>query len=153
MAGQRTLVLVKPDGVQRGLIGSVIGRIETTGLKIIGMKMLQIDQGLAARHYAEHAQKPFYKGLVGFITNGPVVAMCIEGPNAIAIVRKLMGSTNPVDAVPGTIRGDLAIDLGRNVIHGSANPGDAEREVALFFESRELVEYNRSTEPWIAEKA
>ncbi len=153
MAGQRTLVLVKPDGVQRGLIGPVIGRIEATGLKIIGMRMLQIDQGLAGRHYAEHAQKPFYKGLVGFITSGPVVAMCIEGPNAIAIVRKLMGSTNPVDAVPGTIRGDLAIDLGRNVIHGSANPADAEREVSLFFGAGDLVDYKRSTESWIVEKA
>lgn len=153
MAGQRTLVLVKPDGVQRGLIGAVVGRLEQTGLKIIGMKMLTIDPDLAARHYAEHVQKPFYKGLVGFITSGPVVAMCIEGPNAIAIVRKVMGSTNPVDATPGTIRGDLAIDLGRNVIHGSANSGDAEREVALFFRASDLVDYRRSAEPWIVEKA
>jgi nucleoside-diphosphate kinase len=152
MAGQRTLVLVKPDGVQRGLIGAVIGRLEDTGLKIVGMKMLQIDQGLASRHYAEHAQKPFYKGLVGFITSGPVVAMCIEGPSAIAIVRKLMGSTNPVEATPGTIRGDMAVDLGRNVIHGSANPADAEREVALFFQAAELLDYRRSTEGWIVEK-
>lgn len=153
MAGQRTLVLVKPDGVQRGLAGAIIGRLEQTGLKIVGMKMLRIDQGLAARHYAEHVQKPFYKGLVEFITSGPVVAMCIEGPNAIAIVRKVMGSTNPVDATPGTIRGDLSIDLGRNVIHGSANPGDAEREVGLFFQPGELVDYRRSTESWIVEKA
>jgi nucleoside-diphosphate kinase len=146
-------VLVKPDGVQRGLIGDVIGRLERTGLKIVGMRMLQIDQGLAARHYAEHVQKPFYKGLVAFITSGPVVAMCIEGPNAISIVRKVMGPTNPVEAAPGTLRGDLAIDLGRNVIHGSANPADAEREVGLFFRPADLVDYRRSTEPWIVEGA
>jgi nucleoside-diphosphate kinase len=151
MAVQRTLVLVKPDGVQRGLVGDVVGRLEGTGLKIVGMRMLQIDRALAARHYAEHVQKPFYKGLVGFITSGPVVAMCIEGPNAIAVVRKMMGPTNPVEAAPGTVRGDLAIDLGRNVIHGSANVADAEREVDLFFRPMDLVEYSRSTEPWIVE--
>ncbi|MBI4218881.1 MAG: nucleoside-diphosphate kinase [Chloroflexi bacterium] len=149
---ERTLVLVKPDGVQRGLIGPVISRLEQTGLKIVGMKMLKIDGDLAARHYAEHVQKPFYKGLVEFITSGPVVAMCIEGPNAIKVVRKVMGPTNPVDAPPGTIRGDLSIDLGRNIIHGSANEKDAEREVALFFVKGELLEYRRSTEGWIVEK-
>ena len=153
MAVQRTLVLVKPDGVQRSLIGDVIGKLERTGLKIVGMRMLQIDQSLAARHYAEHVQKPFYKGLVGFITSGPVVAMCLEGPNAISIVRKVMGPTNPVDAAPGTVRGDFAIDLGRNVIHGSANPADAEREVGLFFGPSDLVGYKRPTEPWIIEGA
>lgn len=151
MAKQRTLVLVKPDGVQRGLIGEVVGRLEGTGLKIVGLRMVQISRELAGRHYAEHVQKPFYKGLVDFITSGPVVALCVEGPNAIQVVRKVMGPTNPVEAPPGTIRGDFAIDLGRNIIHGSANQGDADREVGLFFTPADLVDYARVTDPWIVE--
>ncbi|MBM3959608.1 MAG: nucleoside-diphosphate kinase [SAR202 cluster bacterium] len=151
MSGQRTLVLVKPDGVQRGLVGEVVGRLEATGLKIVGMRLVKISRELAGKHYAEHAQKPFYRGLVDFITSGPVVALCIEGPNAIQIVRKVMGPTNPVDAPPGTIRGDFAIDLGRNIIHGSANQADADREVGLFFTPADLIEYGRVTDPWIVE--
>ena len=115
------------------------------------MKLLQISDELAASHYGEHVGKPFYPGLVGFITSGPVVAICLEGPNAISISRKVMGSTNPAEATPGTVRGDLAIDIGRNVIHGSANEEDAAREVALYFGEGELVDYARAIDDWIVE--
>ena len=128
MTTERTLVLVKPDGVQRGLAGEVIGRLERTGLQIIGMKLMQISDELAATHYGEHEGKPFYAGLVGFITSSPVVALALEGPSAISTTRKIMGATNPADADPGTVRGDLAVDMGRNLIHGSANADDAARE-------------------------
>ena len=151
MANEKTLILVKPDGVQRGIAGQVIARLEATGLRIAGMKLLQISDGLAAEHYGEHEGKPFYPGLVAFITSGPVVAICLDGPNAIAIARKVMGSTNPAEADPGTVRGDLAIDIGRNVIHGSANEADAAREVALYFSDVELVDYARAIDGWIVE--
>ncbi len=151
MANEKTLILVKPDGVQRGIAGQVIARLEATGLRIAGMKLLQISDGLAAEHYGEHQGKPFYPGLVSFITSGPVVAICLDGPNAIAIARKVMGSTNPAEAAPGTVRGDLAIDIGRNVIHGSANEEDAAREVALYFSDAELVDYIRAIDGWIVE--
>ena len=151
MANEKTLILVKPDGVQRGIAGVVISRLEATGLRIAGMKLLQISDELAASHYGEHVGKPFYSGLVGFITSGPVVAICLEGPNAISISRKVMGSTNPAEATPGTVRGDLAIDIGRNVIHGSANEEDAAREVALYFGEGELVDYARAIDDWIVE--
>jgi nucleoside-diphosphate kinase len=151
MANEKTLILVKPDGVQRGIAGQVIARLEATGLRIVGMKLLQISDGLAAEHYGEHEGKPFYPGLVAFITSGPVVAICLDGPNAIAIARKVMGSTNPAEADPGTVRGDLAIDIGRNVIHGSANEEDAAREVALYFSDVDLVDYTRAIDGWIVE--
>ena len=151
MASERTLVLVKPDGVQRGLIGEIIGRIERTGLKIVGMKMIQISGELAGRHYAEHEGKPFFPGLVSFITSTPVVAMAVSGPDAIAIVRKVMGTTRPAEATPGTIRGDLAVDVGRNLIHGSANEEDARRELELFFSESEIVSYHREVAKWIIE--
>ena len=151
MASERTLVLVKPDGVQRGLIGEIIGRIERTGLKIVGMKMIQISDELAGRHYAEHEGKPFFPGLVSFITSTPVVAMAVSGPDAIAIVRKVMGTTRPAEATPGTVRGDLAVDVGRNLIHGSANEEDARREVELFFSESEIVSYHREVAKWIIE--
>lgn len=151
MSTERTLVLVKPDGVQRGLAGEIVGRLERTGLQIIGMKLMQISEDLASRHYAEHVDKPFYPGLVSFITSSPVVALVLEGPGAISTTRKIMGVTNPADAAPGTIRGDLGIDMGRNLIHGSANAEDAAREVALFFDDSELVSYDRATQPWIVE--
>jgi nucleoside-diphosphate kinase len=151
MTTERTLVLVKPDGVQRGLAGEVIGRLERTGLQIIGMKLMQISYELAATHYGEHEGKPFYAGLVGFITSSPVVALALEGPSAISTTRKIMGATNPADADPGTVRGDLAVDMGRNLIHGSANADDAARELALFFNDSELVSYDRATQPWIVE--
>tara|TARA_B100000214_G_C23960512_1_gene624995 strand:- start:199 stop:654 length:456 start_codon:yes stop_codon:yes gene_type:complete len=151
MSNEKTLVLVKPDGVQRGLIGDVIGRLEKTGLKIVGLKLIKINDELAGKHYAEHKEKPFFEGLVKFITSSPVVALVLEGNNAISVTRKTMGSTNPVDSPPGTIRGDFAIDLGRNIIHGSANETDAKREVDLFFDENELCQYSRSNDEWITE--
>lgn len=151
MSAERTLVLIKPDGVQRALIGEIIGRFERTGLKLVGMKLIRVTESMAAQHYAEHAQRPFYPGLIKFITSGPVVAMCIEGPGAVASVRRLMGATNPQDSAPGTIRGDFGVEIGRNLVHGSATLEDAEREVTIFFDPKEVVEFARSTEPWIVE--
>ncbi len=151
MSSERTLVLVKPDGVQRGLIGTVIHRVERSGLKITAIKLIRMEQSLAARHYAEHEGKPFYPGLVDFITSGPVVAMCVDGPGAVASVRRLMGATDPQDAGPGTLRGDFAVHIGRNLVHGSATVEDAPREVPLFFTTSEIVDYDRSTDPWIVE--
>lgn len=151
MSTERTLVLVKPDGVQRGLTGEIVGRLERAGLQIIGMKLMMISEDLASRHYAEHTEKPFYRGLVSFITSSPVVALALKGPSAISTTRKIMGVTDPADAAPGSIRGDLGIDMGRNLIHGSANAEDAAREVALFFDDSELISYDRATQPWIVE--
>ena len=148
---ERTLVLVKPDGVQRGLIGEAITRFERTGLKVTGLKLIHIPEALAAQHYAEHMGKPFYNGLISFITSSPSVAMVLEGTNAVANVRKLMGVTNPSESQPGTIRGDLGMDLGRNIVHGSANREDAAREVPLFFDEAEITSYDRAVDPWIYE--
>ncbi len=148
---ERTLVLIKPDGVQRGLIGEVIRRLEWRGLRLVGMKFMQMSKELAARHYAEHEGKPFYPGLIAYITSGPVVAMVWEGTQAINIVRTTMGATKPAEAAPGTIRGDLAIEVGRNIVHGSASQEDAAREVRLFFAEDELVTWIRDTERWISE--
>jgi nucleoside-diphosphate kinase len=148
---QRTLVLVKPDGVQRGLIGAIISRLEARGLKAVGMKLLQMDRPMAEKHYGVHKERPFFKGLVEFIISGPLVAMVWEGPDAIAMVRNTMGKTNPLEAAPGTIRADLAVDIGRNLVHGSDSPDTAKSEIALFFQPSELVSYQRATESWIIE--
>ena len=148
---EKTLVLVKPDGVQRGLSGEIISRFENRGLKLIGLKLMQVSEDLAGRHYHEHTERPFFPGLVSFITSGPIIAMAWEGDNAIGIVRQTMGTTNPVEASPGTIRGDLAINIGRNVVHGSDSPESAERELNLFFSKGELLDYSRSTDSWITE--
>ena len=148
---QRTLVLVKPDGVQRGLVGAIIGRLEGRGLKLISLKMMRITKEVAARHYAEHQGKPFYDGLIAFITSGPVVAMIWEGREAVSVVRNLIGATDPLKASPGTIRGDLALDLGMNLIHGSDSPERAETEIALFFNKGELHGYERTADRWIRE--
>ncbi len=148
---ERTLVLVKPDGVERGLIGEVIARLERRGLRLAGMKFMQMSQELAARHYAEHEGKPFFEGLIDYITSAPVVAMVWEGRDAIAAVRKTMGVTRPAEADPGTIRGDFALEVGRNIVHGSANAEDAVREVGLFFSDSELVDWVRDTDRWIFE--
>ncbi len=129
----RTLVLCKPDAVERRLVGEIISRFERKGLRIAEMRMMTIDEDLAGRHYAEHVDKPFFKDLVTFITRGPVVAMIVEGPEAPAVVRALMGATNPRQAGPGTIRGDLAVELTENLVHGSDSPESAAREIALFF--------------------
>jgi nucleoside-diphosphate kinase len=151
MATERTLVLIKPDAVQRGLIGDVVARLERRGLRLVGMKLMRITEELAGRHYAEHREKPFFRGLVDFITSAPVVAMVWEGPGAVAMVRTMMGATNPANAAPGTIRGDLAVSFGMNVIHGSDSNESAAREVALFFTDGELLPWERTIEPWIVE--
>src|ERR671936_2756137 len=148
---QRTLVLVKPDGVQRGLIGEIVGRFEGRGLKLIAMKMMRVTRELAARHYAEHQGKPFYEGLLTFITSGPIIAMIWEGREAVNVVRGLMGATDPLKAGPGTIRGDLALDLGMNVIHGSDSTARARDEISLFFRDDELLDYDRTADRWISE--
>ncbi len=148
---ERTLVLVKPDGVQRGLIGEIIGRLERRGLKLVGMKLMQVDDALARQHYGEHVDRPFFPGLVEFITSAPVVAMAWEAENAVEAVRNTMGQTNPTASPPGTIRGDLALDIGRNLVHGSDSPESAQRELDLFFGGGELLDYSRSKDSWIGE--
>ena len=148
---ERTLVLVKPDGVQRGLIGEVINRLERRGLKLVAMKLMQVDASLARQHYGEHVDRPFFGGLVDFITSSPVVAMAWEADNVVEAVRNTMGQTNPTTSPPGTIRGDLGLDIGRNLVHGSDSPESAERELALFFNSGELLDYARANDPWIKE--
>ncbi|MEE9285365.1 MAG: nucleoside-diphosphate kinase [Dehalococcoidia bacterium] len=148
---QRTLVLLKPDAVQRGLVGTIIERFERTGLRIAGMKLIQIDEALARRHYGVHEGKPFFEGLVGFITSSPVVAMVLEGPRAVEVARKTMGATDPGEAAPGTIRGDLGLTIGRNLVHGSDGPETAEQEVPLFFRPDELLDWTRDSEGWVIE--
>ena len=148
---ERTLVIVKPDGVQRGLIGPLLSRLEARGLKIVGLKLVQVSQDLAARHYAEHEGKPFYPGLLKYITSAPVIVACVEGTSAVQMVRNSVGATNPLHAAPGTVRGDLALDIGRNLIHASDAPATAERELALWFQDAELVSYERDADRWIFE--
>jgi len=146
---ERTLLLIKPDGVQRGLIGEIISRIEKRGLKLAGLKMIQADENLAKAHYAEHKERPFFGELVSFITSGPLVAMAVEGPNAITLMRKMIGSTNPQDAAQGTIRGDYALATAFNVMHGSDGAESAVRELKLFFKEEELLTYKRNNDAWI----
>jgi nucleoside-diphosphate kinase len=148
---ERTLILVKPDGVQRGLIGEVIARLERRGLKMVGLKFLQVDRALAERHYAVHKGKPFYEGLLAYISSAPVVAMVLEGPNAIALARQMMGSTRPGEAAPGSLRADFAVEIGRNLVHGSDSAETAAYEIPLFFKPEELVSWKRATDPWIFE--
>ncbi len=130
---ERTFVMVKPDGVRRGLVGEVIRRIEAKGYALGELKLMRIDEDLARRHYEEHTEKPFFGELVSFITSGPVVAMSVEGPDVVAAMRSLMGATNPIQAAPGSIRGDFAVEVGQNMVHGSDSPESAEREAKLFF--------------------
>lgn len=148
---ERTLIIVKPDAMQRGLAGEVISRFERRGLRIAGLKLMKIDRALAERHYGEHVGKPFYEGLVSFITSTPVVVGVLEGPNAVQAVRNTMGATNPLNANGGTIRGDLAISVGPNLVHGSDSPQSAEREIGLFFKPEEIVSYERDFERWLFE--
>ncbi len=143
--------MIKPDAVQRGLIGEIISRLERKGLKIVAMKMLNVSRELAEKHYAEHREKPFFESLVSYITSAPVVAMVVEGKNAVKVVRTLVGATNPQEALPGTIRGDFGMDIGRNVIHASDSLESAEREISLFFKPEEIVEYKRIDEDWLYE--
>ncbi len=146
---ERTLVIIKPDAVQRGLVGEVTSRLERRGLKLVGMKLMAIDQELAHRHYGIHEGKPFFESLIRYITSAPVVVMVWQGPGAIALVRRTMGSTNPQEAAPGTIRADYGLDIERNLIHGSDGPDTAETEINLYFAPGELVDWERSSDPWI----
>jgi nucleoside-diphosphate kinase len=146
---ERTLVLVKPDGVQRLLAGRIIARYEERGLKIVGLKLVQVDRDLAERHYAVHREKPFFGGLVDFITSGPLVALALEGPNAIAIVRAINGATRPHEATPGTIRGDFALETAQNIVHASDSPETAGFELDLWFARDELHEYERDVDRWV----
>jgi nucleoside-diphosphate kinase len=148
---ERTLVLVKPDAMQRGLAGEIISRLERRGLRIAGLKLVQVDRALAEKHYAEHAGKPFYEGLVSYISACPIVAAVFEGTGAVEAVRTTIGKTNPHDAAPGTIRGDLGLEIGRNLVHGSDSLESAAREVALFFDAAELRTYDRAIDRWLFE--
>ena len=146
---QRTLLLVKPDGVQRQLVGRVITRFEERGLKLVGLKLVQTSRELAETHYAAHRERPFFGGLVEFITSAPLVAAVLEGPNAIAIVRAMNGATRPHEAAPGTIRGDFALETAQNLVHASDSPENASSEVALWFTEAELLDYPREIDRWV----
>lgn len=146
---QRTLLLVKPDGVQRLLVGRVLTRFEERGLKIVGLKLIHADRALAEEHYAVHRERPFFKGLVDFITSSPLVAVCLEGPNAIAIVRAMNGATRPHEAAPGSIRGDFAVETAQNLVHASDSPENAAAELALWFKAEELLSYEREIDRWV----
>ncbi len=148
---QRTFAMVKPDGVQRGLVGEVVNRYEDRGLKLVALKTMQVPRDLAEEHYAEHEGKPFYGPLVDYITSSPVVCMVLEGPDAVTVVRSINGATDPVEAAPGTIRGDHAVEIGRNVVHGADSPKSAEREMRIYFEEDELLAYERIDETWLTE--
>jgi nucleoside-diphosphate kinase len=148
---ERTLILIKPDGVQRGLVGRLIDRYESRGLRIAGLKLMQADRDLAERHYAVHAEKPFFPGLIEFITSGPLVAMAVEGPKAIEVCRAINGATRPDEAAPGSIRGDFALETGMNIVHGSDGPETAETELNLWFTEAELLDYERAIDAWIVE--
>ena len=148
---EKTFVLVKPDGVQRSLIGEVIVRLERRGLKLIGAKFMQVSQELAERHYGIHKGKPFYEGLLNYITSAPVMAMVWEGPNAVAAVRQTMGATRPTEAAPGSVRHDFGLEIGRNLTHASDSIENGEKEVALWFKPEELVEWARAADRWVFE--
>jgi len=146
---ERTLVLIKPDAVQRQLTGRILARFEERGLRLVGMKLVQVDRNLAERHYEIHRGKPFFEGLLDFITSSPLVALALEGPNAIALVRAMVGATRPHEAAPGTIRGDLAVETAQNLVHASDGPETAVAELALWFEPSELLDYRREIDRWV----
>lgn len=146
---EKTFLMVKPDGVQRQLIGEIVSRFEKKGFHLVGAKLMKVSTELAEKHYGEHKERPFFGELVDFITSSPVFAMVWEGENVIATARQMMGSTNPKDALPGTIRGDYGVTVGKNIIHGSDSPESAEREIGLFFNQEELVEYTKLINDWI----
>lgn len=146
---ERTLILIKPDGVQRALVGRIIERYELRGLRLVGLKLMQADRSLAEAHYAVHRERPFFAGLVDFITSSPLVAMALEGPNAVAVCRAINGATRPHEAAPGSVRGDLALETGQNLVHASDSPETAETELALWFADPELLDYRRSVDEWI----
>jgi len=149
---ERTFIILKPDAVQRGLVGEIIARFERRGLKIVAMKFLQVSDELARQHYAVHAQRPFFAGLISYITSSPVVAMVVEGTNAIAVVRATVGATKPAEAAPGTIRADFGLEIGRNLVHASDGPDTAATEIALWF-GENLVSWGRANDPWVFENA
>ena len=146
---QRTLLLVKPDGVQRQLVGRVLSRFEDRGLKLVGLKLVHVDRALAEQHYAVHREKPFFAGLVDFITSAPLVAAALEGPNAIAVVRAMNGATRPHEAAPGSIRGDFAVETAQNLVHASDSEENAAAELALWFKPAELLDYEREIDRWV----
>ena len=146
---ERTLVLIKPDGVQRQLIGRILARYEERGLKVTGLKLVHVDRMLAERHYAAHRERPFFPGLVDFIVSAPLVALALDGPNAIAVVRAINGATRPHEAAPGTIRGDFALETAQNIVHASDSPGAASEELALWFKPSELFDYDRDVDRWV----
>ena len=146
---ERTLVLIKPDGVQRQLTGRILARYEERGLKVVGLKLVRVDRDLADRHYAAHREKPFFGGLVDFITSAPLVALALEGPNAISVVRAANGATRPQEAAPGTIRGDFALETAQNIVHASDGPEAATSELALWFTDEELLDYERDVDRWV----
>ena len=148
---ERTFLMIKPDGVQRNLVGTIIQRLESKGFQLVGIKMMAVSRELAEEHYGEHKERPFFGGLVDFITSGPVVAMVWEGKGVVASSRMLVGQTNPLDSAPGSIRGDYGIDIGRNIIHGSDAPETAEREIALWFKPEELTSWSSTLSTWIYE--
>ena len=148
---ETTLILIKPDGVQRSLSGEILQRLERSGLKISGLKLLHVNESLAKRHYAEHEGKPFFNDLVEYICSAPVIALALSGPNAVQKSRSLIGKTNPLDSEPGTIRGDFGLEISRNLIHGSASVDDANREVDSFFNKNEIIDYKKSTDTWVVE--
>jgi nucleoside-diphosphate kinase len=147
---EQSLILLKPDTVQRLLVGQVINRFERRGLKIVAMKLIQVSQELAEEHYAVHKERPFFNDLISYITSGPVVAMILEGPNAIQVVRTTIGGTRPAEAAPGTIRGDFGLEVGRNLVHASDGPDTATAEIALWF-GEDILSYNRVVDAWILE--
>ena len=146
---ERTLILIKPDGVQRGLVGEIIARFEKRGLKLIAAKFIQVDQKLAEKHYEVHKGKPFYNGLIQYITSAPVMAMVWEGPEAIKAARQTMGATAPTQAAPGSIRHDFALSVGRNLTHGSDSVENGEHEISLWFSKEEILDWDRMLEPWL----
>jgi nucleoside-diphosphate kinase len=146
---EKTFIMVKPDGVQRGVVGDIVSRFENKGMKLVGAKLMSVSRDLAEAHYAEHKERPFFGDLVQFITSSPVFAMVWEGENAISVARGMMGKTNPAEATPGTIRGDLALTIGMNIVHGSDSPESASREIALWF-SEGAVAYERSVDAWLS---
>ena len=148
---ERTLVLVKPDGVQRALIGEIVARLERRGLRLVGAKFMWVDRDLAERHYAIHKGKPFYDELIKYITSSPVMAMAWEGPSAVAAVRQTMGSTRPTEAAPGTVRHDFGLEVGRNLTHASDSAANGGEEVSLWFRKEELVDWSRAVDPWVYE--
>ena len=149
---ERTLILIKPDAMQRGLAGEILTRFERRGLRIVAMRLLKVDRAMAKKHYAEHVGKPFFDGLVEYITSSPIVAAVFEGTNAVVAARQLMGSTRPTEAAPGTIRADFGLEVGRNLVHGSDSVASARREIEIFFAGQRIQSWSRNVDPWVFEK-